>query len=73
MQKIIAVFIVCLILNGCALRVGMKPDVRINQRAYPPIQGPVRVFCLPCFEFDGDSWSIGLMFVDGWPVLFAQD
>lgn len=63
--------VMMVLLNGCAMRIGLQPDVRINQGSYPPVNGTVRVFCLPCFEFDG--WGTGLMLWEGWPVLFYTE
>jgi len=59
--------------QGCALRVGLKPDVRESSGRYPPfMQGKsCRVFCLPCFEFSG--WGFGLLFVGGWPSVFYRE
>ena len=61
------------IFPGCALRMGYKPDNGIITSRYPPIKDKsASVLCLPCLEFDG-GYSVGLMFVYLWPVLFVND
>lgn len=68
----LALPILCaLMLSGCAMRVGMQPTIRISRDSYPPAVGPRRVFCMPCFEFDG--FGAGIMFFGGWPIFFYEE
>lgn len=66
------VFLTLLFCQGCMLRMGLDRTARVNEGPYPPVQGTVKLVCLPCLDF-GLGWGIGLMFVDGWPVLFYRE